>query len=222
MEEYRIDAEITPNLDVEEIENDHMYLMGIVQDCSGSMDEYTSDMRKALASFIESVKGSKSDDEMLVCVTNFDSDVRSSGFQNVDDIDTNFQAGGMTSLFDAIIVMAKLMKDYKDELNGTGVRTRGGIVIFSDGDDNNSRNSANAAAQVIKLLLGEEVVVAFVAFGDEAHGIADNLGIPSKNVLETDATPSELRRIWGIISKSAISSSKSAAAGASQQSFFDV
>ena len=219
---YDVTAQIAPNIDVDEIENDHMYLMGIAQDCSGSMTHFTGDMKKAMNNFVKSIQDSKQDDEMLVSITEFDSNVKSSGFQNVADISTDFSAGGCTAMHDAIIVASRQLTDYMDQLNNSGVRTRGGLVVFSDGYDNESQHSAREAADAISKLLKREIVVAFVAFGSDAHGIAQNLGIPQQNVLETDASPSELRKIWGILSKSAISSSKSAAAGASQSNFFDV
>ena len=219
---YDVTAQIAPNIDVDEIENDHMYLMGIAQDCSGSMRDYTGDMKMAMINFVKSIQDSKQDDEMLVSITEFGSNVKSSGFQNVADLSTDFQADGCTAMYDAIIVAAQQLTDYMDQLNNSGVRTRGGLVIFSDGHDNDSRYSAKEAADAISALMKREVVVAFVAFGSGAHGIAQNLGISQQNALETDASPSELRKIWGILSKSAISSSKSAAAGASQSTFFDV
>ncbi len=224
MSEINIDvmAQIAPSIDPDDIENDHMYLMGIAQDCSGSMGTYTGEMQKAMNNFVKSIQDSKQDDEMLVSITTFDSTVCGSGFQNVADLNTQFRAGGMTKMYDGIIASAKQMTDYMDQLNNSGVRTRGGLVIFSDGEDNDSDCSAADAANVIATLLQREVVVAFVAFGGAAHGIAQKLGIPQQNIMETDATPSELRKIWGILSKSAISSSKSAAAGASQSTFFDV
>ncbi|MBP5633723.1 VWA domain-containing protein [Candidatus Saccharibacteria bacterium] len=223
-DEINYDAlgQVAPNIDVGDIENDHMYLMGIAQDCSGSMDSYTPEMKKAIANFKQSIQDSKQDDEMLVSLTTFESNVQSSGYQNVADISTDFCARGCTSMYDAIILAANQLADYMDQLNNSGVRTRGGLVIFSDGYDNNSTRSASEAAKAIEDLKRKEVVVAFVAFGSDAHGIADSLGIDKQNVMETDASPSELRKIWGIISKSAISSSKSAAAGASQTTFFDV
>lgn len=219
---YDVTAQIAPNIEVDEIENDHMYLMGIAQDRSGSMDDYTGEMRKAMGNFVKSIQDSKQDDEMLVSITEFDSTVKSSGFQNVADLSTDFCAGGCTAMYDAIIVAAQQLTDYMDQLNNSGVRTRGGLVIFSDGCDNESKYTAKEAADAIQKLLKREIVVAFVAFGPDAHGIAQNLGVPQHNVMETDASPSELRKIWGILSKSAISSSKSAAAGASQSNFFDV
>jgi uncharacterized protein YegL len=219
---YDINATIAPNIDIDEIENDHMYLLSVPRDRSGSMDIYTGEMQKSMQNFVKSIQDSKQDDEMLVSITDFDSRIDSSGFQNVADIDTTYNAHGCTAMYDAIIAASQQLEDYMDQLNNSGVRTRGAMCIFSDGQDNNSQYGASDAAKAIERLLKKEIVVAFVAFGSDAHGIAQNLGIPQQNIMETDASPSELRKIWGIISKSAISSSKSAAAGASQSNFFDI
>lgn len=219
---FDVTADVSPNIPVEEIENDHMCVIGIVQDCSGSMDCYTSDMVQSLNNFVKSIQDSKQDDEILVSVTTFDYTVKSSGFQNVADLDTNYQAYGATAMNDGIIVAGQQLMDYVKQLNDSGVRARGILVVFSDGEDNHSSHSSADVAKVIQELKRKEMITAFVAFGHEAHGIADGLGIDKGNILETDASPSDLRKIWGILSKSAISSSKSVAAGASQTSFFEV
>ncbi len=217
-----VTAQVVPNIDISEIDNDHMYLMFVALDCSGSMSRHTSEMIKAMDSFKDSIEGSKQDDEMLISMARFDEDIDVTGFQNVKDMDTSYQAGGMTRLYDTIIVGQERLMDYMDQLNSSGVRTRGTLVIFSDGDDTYSRRDEADAAEAIRKLREQEITVAFVGFGDDAKGIAQRLGVPPQDIMETAATASELRKIWGIMSKSAISASKSTAAGASQTSFFDV
>lgn len=222
-----IDAEVTPHIPTDEVENDHMFLMGIVRDRSGSMGSYQGVMQKSTGEFINSIKGSKSDDEILVSLTEFDDQIDSYGYQNVSDMPTDFQPRGMTRLYDAVIVAQERLFDgkgngYMEQLNASGVRTRGALVIFSDGQDNDSKASANDARKAVERLKKQEILVAFVAFGDDAKGIADQIGVDPQNVLETAATASDLRKIWGIISKSAISASKNAATGTSQSTFFAV
>ena len=217
---YEALGHIAPNIPVSDIENDHMYLMSVALDGSGSMRPYCSEMKTALANYVKSIKESKSDDEMLISRTDFSSSVQSSGFQTVDNFNTDYGANGATVLYDAIIAAAYQLSDYMSQLNSSGVRTRGGLVIFSDGEDTASKSTASEAAAAIEMLKKKEILVAFVAFGSGANGIAASLGIDE--VLPTDATPSELRKIFNILSKSAISASKSAAAGASQNSFFVV
>jgi hypothetical protein len=222
-----IEAEVSPHLPTEEVENDHIFLFGIVRDRSGSMDGYQSPMKKSTQEFIESIKGSKQDDEILVSLTEFDDKIDSYGYVNIDDMPTNFQPRGATALYDAIIVAQKRLFDSNgggrmEEFTADGVRARGALVIFSDGYDNDSQSSVNDAKRAIDILKKQEVMVAFVAFGGAAKGIAAQLGISAENTLETDATASDLRRIWGILSKSAVSASKNAAAGVSQDAFFEV
>lgn len=222
-----IDAGITPNIPTDEVDNDHMFLMSVARDCSGSMTDFRSVMQQSTQEFVESIKGSKSDDEILVSLTEFDDSVSSYGYQNVADMPTVYNPGGCTALYDAIVVAQQRLYDgngggYMEQLNASGVRTRGALVIFSDGADNVSQKSANDARQAIQLLKKQEILVAFIAFGDEAKDIAKDLGIDPQNVLQTNATASELRKIWNIMSKSAISMSKSAASGNSQDAFFAI
>lgn len=222
-----IDAEVTPHIPLDDVENDHMFLMGVVRDRSGSMGSFQGVMQKSTQEFADSIKGSKSDDEILVSLTEFDDQIDSYGYKNVADMPTAYQPRGMTKLYDAIIVAQERLFDgkgggYMEQLNATGVRTRGALVIFSDGQDNDSTKTANDARRAVELLKKQEILVAFIAFGDEAKGIANDIGVDPKNVLETAATATDLRKIWGIMSKSAISLSKSAASGTSQDAFFTV
>lgn len=222
-----IDAGITPNIPTDDVDNDHMFLMSVARDRSGSMSGFKSVMQQSTQEFVKSIKDSKSDDEILVSLTEFDDSINSYGYQNVADMPTAYAPGGCTALYDAIIVAQQRLYDgsgngYMEQLNASGVRTRGALVIFSDGADNVSRKTANDARQAIQLLKKQEILVAFIAFGDEAKDIAKDLGIDPQNVLQTNATASELRKIWNIMSKSAISMSKSAANGNSQDAFFAI
>jgi hypothetical protein len=222
-----IDAGIAPNISIDDIENDRMFLMSIVRDSSGSMTKFRDVMQNSTREFVESVKNSKSDDEILVSLTDFSSQIDCYGHKNVSDIPTTYNPYGMTKLYDAVIIAQNLLfdgkgKGYMEELNRHGVRTRGALVIFSDGEDNDSVKTANDARHAVELLKKQEILVAFIAFGDRAKGIADNIGVDPKNILETSATASELRKIWDIMSKSAVSLSKSAASGTSRDSFFTV
>ena len=226
-----IEAEITPHIPTDNVENDHMFLVGVVRDCSYSMKPFESPMVKSMHEFAESIKGSKSDDEMMFSLTDFEDyrNIKSGGFVWIDNMPTDYTADGdATALFDATIVAQERLFDgkgngYMEQLSSNGVRTRGALVIFSDGYDNDSREAdASDVRKAIELLKTQEILVAFVAFGDGAKGIADKIGIEPKNVLETAATASDLRKVWGIISKSAISASKNTASGGSQDAFFAV
>ena len=88
-----------------------------------------------------------------------------------------------------------------------GVTVRGILVVVSDGENNNSRNSLANVQQVSKAMLNEEIfTLAFFAFGPEGRGEAGRMGFPS--VMETGNSGSEMRRALQVVSKSTIRASQ--------------
>lgn len=213
-------ANVAPNLDVDKLENEHNTLISLGIDESGSMSGYTDVMRDNIRKMKESLLGSKEQDEMLVSITRFAGGIQSSGFQLVDDIENTYAPSGMTCLYDSILVMKQQLTQYMAQLKSNGVRCKGVVCIFSDGDDTASQSTIRQAADAVAEMQKEEIIVAFVAFGDDAKGIADQLGVSKDNVLEVSASESELRKCFDCISKSAISSSKAFGQGQSSNSFF--
>ena len=117
------------------------------------------------------------------------------------------------------------MYDYMEQLKNNGTNVRACMVILSDGDDNASNNRKSVARAAIQDLISKEITVAFIAFGKDAFGIAESLGVKKQNIINVSNDESELRRIMALVSKSAISASKKASSGAtnsSDNSFWDV
>ena len=112
-----------------------------------------------------------------------------------------------------------------EQLKNNGTNARACMIILSDGLDNDSQYRASDARQAIQDLISKEITVAFIAFGQEAFGVADKIGIKPQNVKEVSNDESELRRVIDLVSKSAISASKKASSGAggtADGGFFDV
>jgi len=221
---YGVD-QVQPDLDIADIETSRQYLLDILVDGSGSMDGYVRAMRDALANFQRAIQGSKEVDEILAARTDFGvaGGIRVSGYNYVDQFPTDYQADGSTPLFDAIVTAQQRLfqgngKGYMEQLAANGVKVNAAVAIFSDGYDNDSRATAAEAKKAVSLLRKQEIKVAFVAFGPGAQGVAANLGI--KEVREYDASEKDLREIFALLSKSAISASQSAAAGQSSNAFF--
>jgi uncharacterized protein YegL len=207
-------ANIQPSLDVENIESEHQTLISLLIDESGSMGGYTDTMRDCIQHFKEALKNSKSADEVLVSVTRFNSSIKSSGFQLVDDIKDDYDPDGMTRLYDSVLVGQKMIytgngDGYAEQLKQNGIRTKSILCIFSDGEDTDSNANIRDAANAIELLNKQEIITAFVAFGPSAHGIADQLGVTKPNQMDVSASESELRKVFNVLSKSAISASNS-------------
>lgn len=220
---------VSPNLPIDDIENERQFLFGFGVDCSGSMSPYEAVMPDCIDRFKVSLKGSKQEDEILVSLTKFGeggSSVNSTGFQLIDDVPSDYRASGCTPLYDAIVIMQQQIFDgkgggYLEQLIAAGVKAKGCIVIFSDGAEYGSNQyRAKDAKAAIALLRSYEITVAWVAFGAGAANEAEQLGVDPKNIRDFNASESDLRQIFDLLSKSAISASKSAAAGNSQNAFF--
>lgn len=212
-------ANVAPNLSVDKLENEHTTLISLGIDESGSMTPYEDVVRENLRKFQSSLIGSKQCDEMLVSVTRFNGDIHGSGFQLVYDILDFYSADGMTSLYDTIIVMKNQLISYSEQLKNNGIRVKSVCVLFSDGEDTSSVSKIRDANDAVAEMLKQEIVVAFVAFGSGAKGIAQQLGISESNTLEVNSTVSELRRAFDVLSKSAISVSKNIGTTASTAFF---
>lgn len=217
------------NAEIDELQSERQTLIGLLIDKSGSMGGFEKIMEDSLNKFKSAVIGSKESDEMLISKTMFGSNIVAGGYQLIGDMTTDFSASGGTVLYDCIVDAQKRLLSgngtgYMEKLQQNGIKTKAVIAIFTDGgkDYEHSKCSSQDARRAIEFLHSKEVIVAFVGFGPDATGVAQTLGIKSQNILETDATESDLRRIFTVLSKSAISASKSAGAGNSADSFFTV
>jgi uncharacterized protein YegL len=220
-----LDETYATNMDVDDVVSPSVMLVDFLIDGSGSMDSYERAMRECLEHYREAIVNSKQADEMMVSKTVFESRIETGGYVAPEDFNTDYTAGGCTRLYDAIIDRRQRMLDYMEQLKNNGTNTRACMVILSDGADNDSQYRANDARKAIQDLISKEITVAFIAFGQEAFGIADSIGVKKNNVKEVSNDESELRRIIDLVSKSAISASKKASSGVGGNDdggFFDV
>jgi hypothetical protein len=220
-----LDETYATNMDVDDVVSPSVMLVDFLIDGSGSMDPYERAMRECLEHYREAIVNSKQADEMMVSKTVFESRIETGGYVAPEDFNTDYTANGCTRLYDAIIDRRQRMLDYMDQLKNNGTNARACMVILSDGADNDSQYRASDARNAIQDLISKEITVAFIAFGQDAFGIADSIGVKKNNVKEVSNDESELRRVIDLVSKSAISASKKASSGAGGNDdggFFDV
>ena len=182
-------------------------------------------MQECLEHYKQAICNSKQADEMLVSKTLFNTTIETGGYVAPEDFNTDYSTWGCTRMYDAIIDRRQRMLDYMEQLKNNGTNARACMIILSDGLDNDSQYRASDARQAIQDLISKEITVAFIAFGQEAFGVADKIGIKPQNVKEVSNDESELRRVIDLVSKSAISASKKASSGAGGNAdggFFDV
>lgn len=220
-----LDETYAANMDAEEFELPNVTLIDFIIDRSGSMDTFERVMQECLEHYKQAICNSKQADEMLVSKTLFDDVIETGGYVAPEDLNTDYKVGGCTRLYDAVVERRQRLLDYMEQLKNAGTTARACMVILSDGFDNASRCRASDARQAIQDLIHKEITVAFIAFGQEAFGIADSIGIKPQNVKEVSNDESELRKVIALVSKSAISASKRASVGSgnsADDSFFDV
>lgn len=220
-----LDETYAENMDVDDVASPSIMLVDFLIDGSGSMDVYERVMRECLEHYKKAIVNSKQADEMMVSKTIFESRIETGGYVAPEDFNTDYTAGGCTRLYDAIIDRRQRMFDYMNQLKNNGTNARACMIILSDGEDNDSQYRASDARKAIQDLISKEITVAFIAFGQDAFGIADSIGVKKNNVKEVSNDESELRKVIDLVSKSAISASKKASFGAGGNDdggFFDV
>lgn len=220
-----LDETYAENCDVELVEAATVLIVDFIIDRTGSMDKYEAPMKDCLEHYKNAICNSKQCDEMLVSKTLFDDIIETGGYVKPEDFNTDYETGGCTRLYDTIIERRQRLFDYIQQLKNNGTNARGCVVILTDGEDNASRNTIGDARSAVKDMISKEIVVAGIAFGTEAQGIFDKLGLKPKNIKNVSNDESELRKIIDLVSKSAISASKRASAGATSnadEGFFDI
>lgn len=208
-----LDESDAENMDAQQIDLARVTNFGIWLDGSGSMYDWEQIVRDCLEKVKNAIKNSKQADEIQVGVTRFDSKVVPGGYQPIDKMKTDYYAGGTTLLYDCIVDGTARLLNYMNEQHAYGTTSNSIVAILSDGKDLGSHNKKGDAKKAIKELHDDEVTVAWIAFGDKARGIAEELGVYPDDIKNVDATESELRSIFDLMSKSAISASKAANEG---------
>lgn len=206
------------NTSVDEIDSENINLIYLGIDQSGSMGTYSGDMRHSLTEFKDALINSKEADEILVARANFDDTIVVGGYKKISEFDTAFQAYGCTAMYDAITEGTEKLKDYRKFLKDQGLRVKAVFAIFSDGEDNSSRDSFSDAKRAVEYLNSEEITTAFISFGGGATQTAKDLGF--RNILDVTSSASELRKAFNCLSKSVIESSKSVMAD--EDDFFQI
>lgn len=196
------------NTSLEELDSEVVNLITVGVDGSNSMDMYTNVMTNALKDFKLSLLNSKEADTLLVARADFGNDkVNLKGHKTLEQFETDYVAKGSTPLYDVIVEAGENLIQYMKFLRQNGTRVKAVFAIFSDGMDYNSKNDFSTAKKKIDELNKKEITTAFITFGDEAKGIAKQLGF--QNELEVGSNASELRKAFNCLSKSVIDSSKS-------------
>ena len=211
--------------DLDDINTDDVTLVAVVIDASASMSGARQAVIEGFNTMLETFNGSKQADSILVSAWSFNNSAQlhfsytpAPLVKKLTRADYN-PAGG-TALYDTLLYVMAGMVAYGQSLRNNGVRTRGIIVVFSDGDDNVSRAKAYQVSTVSNGMMAQEIyTLAYAGFGvSDPARLAAEVGFPS--VIPAGSGPSEIRRIFQQVSASVIRVSQSTVGAGS--SFFTI
>jgi hypothetical protein len=194
-----------------------------ILDMSGSMVPHAADLIRAYNDdYLAVMAGSPVADDILVSTIVFDDRVETlHGYMPLDDTPrltrSEYDPDGSTALYDAIAAGLTNMVLYTQQLRASGVTVRGVVIVYTDGEDNASKQSAKDIQRAAADLLRQEIyTLALVGFGlkqsvgfvgmkngrTPAQDLAEQIGFP----IGLDATldPAGLRRIFHMASMSTI------------------
>ncbi len=127
----------------------------------------------------------------------------------------NYNPQGGTPLYDqTLVILATLVAKVTDFTNN-GIPVRTVTVIVTDGADVHSQATAAQVAKVVKDLLKQENhIICGMGINDgstDFKKVFAEMGIPPEWVLTPGNSPSEIRKAFAVVSKSAVRASQSAA-----------
>ena len=205
--------------------NEVTLAMNII-DMSVSMGPHAADLVRAYnEDYLAAMVGSTAADDILVSTILFDDAVMlHHGYLNLRDAPpltrATYAPNGTTALYDAVAAGMTNMVMYAQTLRQSGVMVRCLIIVYSDGEDNASRQSAATVRRAAAELLKHEMyTLAYVGFrtggisSRDLRQLADTIGFP--DILIAGMSHTELRQIFHLVSMSTIRVSQQQPNGAS-------
>lgn len=202
--------------------NDVTLAMNII-DMSGSMASHAASLIGAYNNdYLTAMAGSPAADDILVSTILFNDKVKTlHGYVPLADAPPltkkTYSPDFSTALYDAIAAGLTNMVLYAQQLRASGIMVRGVVIVYTDGEDNASRQRAADIQRAAADLLRQEMyMLALVGFGlkkplgfagmghgrSPAQQLADDIGFPMG--LDAGLDPAGLRRIFHMASMSTV------------------
>jgi uncharacterized protein YegL len=210
-------------------------IVTVVQDKSGSVSSFSTDMEATLQKIIEACQKSPRSQNLLIRLVTFNDDVQEvHGFVELNNINAGQYSGvldkcyGSTALNDASLNSAEAIEAYGQQLSSMDFRSNAVMFVITDGQDNVSVVARDPAVlkKAFKKIKTSEIVESFqtvlVGVGTDPNIISDlkkfkdDAGF-DQFVEMGAATPSKLAKLADFISKSISSTSQALGTGQPSQ-----
>ena len=215
---------------LEDIQASDVTLITVLIDASSSiaMRNLEPAVREGQNLLADAFAGAKESPSILMALWTFNDriDVVHS-FVPVADaarLDQRYRGLGGTRLYDTWCDALAANVAYAQLLRDGGTPCRSVVVVITDGEDCGSRRTAAECARLSRdLLASEQFLLAFVGVGDDTdfRRVAKEMGVPDRSVaVQKDVRASELRKLFQMVSQSAIRASQGRIQPGASASFF--
>lgn len=217
--------------DAEDIVASDVMLVTLLVDASSSIHSRGLEdaVREGQNMLVDALSQSRDRDAILMALWTFNDELRVVhsyvGLEDVTRLDAKtYQGVGGTRLYDTWCDALAANVAYAERLRAAGTPCKSVVVVVTDGEDCGSRRRAADCATISRdLLASEQFTLAFVGVGNavDFHAIAREMGIPDGNVtVQAQATPAGLRKVFRMVSQSAIRASQGLVRPGANTGFF--
>jgi len=201
--------------DIEDLESE-VTLVTLLMDDSGSMFPMIQEAIAGQNEMLSALSKSKQKDSILIGQWAMNMGAPYHSYIPVDKATVfdsqNYVPDNMTPLYDKWYEALAANVAYAQQLRASGTMVRSIAIVLTDGQDNASRKfrAPDCKRLADDLLNSEQFILAFIGVGNEADfkTIASKMGFPSGSVLLAQATPSEMRKVFRMLSQSVIRASQ--------------
>ena len=213
----------TVGVGLDDIASSEVTLAMNVIDMSGSMTSHAKNLTRAYNDdYLSAMRASPVADDILVSTILFDDQVELlHGYVSLDDAQVLtpavYKPRGATALYDAIAGGLTNMVLYAQQLRQSGIAVRCIVLVYTDGEDNSSKQRAKDIKKTVEELYKQEIYTfALIGFttaaqrplgfnnakNDPVRRMADELGFI--DAMTAGLSPAELRHIFRMASMSTV------------------
>ena len=216
--------------DAEDIEASDVTLVTLLVDASSSIANSGLEdaVREGENLLVDALGDTRERDSILMALWTFSDQMKVvHSYVGLDDVTRldrqNYRGNGGTRLYDTWCDALTANVAYAQQLRTSGTPCKSVVVVVTDGEDCGSKRGAADCERLSRdLLASEQFTLAFVGVGTtDFEKVANEMGIPTGCIaVQAQATTSNIRKVFRMVSQSAIRASQGRVAPGPNAGFF--
>jgi hypothetical protein len=217
--------------DAEDIVASDVTLVTLLVDASSSIHsrQLEDAVRQGQNLLVDALSQARERDAILMALWTFNHELRVvHSYVGLDDVtrldDKSYHGLGSTRLYDVWCDALAANVAYAQRLRDSGTPCKSVVIVITDGEDCGSQRRAGDCASISRdLLASEQFTLGFVGVGTDVdfRAVARQMGIPDGCVtVQAQATPAAIRKVFRMVSQSAIRASQGLVRPGASTGFF--